>query len=123
MKKETSIDKEKIKHLYIVENKSIDEIRSVFKCRTSIIIDCVKSFMGKENLKSLNNHKRKLTKYQVIKILISTMRDGVMQKDIAKKFNVSACNISNICAGRSWKHLFQGAKKKYNKEVLSIEIK
>ncbi len=71
-------------------------------------------------VRSEKNPNRKLTKYQVIKILIERMRDGAKQIDLANKYHVSACNISNICAGRHWKHVFQGVKNKYNPEILSI---
>ena len=71
-------------------------------------------------VRSIKNPNRKLTKYQVIKILIERMRDGVKQIDLANKYQVSASNVSNICAGRHWKHVFQGVKEKYNSEILSI---
>jgi hypothetical protein len=71
-------------------------------------------------VRSLKNPNRKLTKYQVIKILVERMRDGRKQIDLANKYNVSACNISNICAGRHWKHVFQGVREKYNPEILSV---
>lgn len=71
-------------------------------------------------VRSIKNPNRKLTKYQVIKILIERIRDGSKQVDLANKYHVSACNISNICAGRHWKHVFQGVKNRYNSEILSI---
>lgn len=71
-------------------------------------------------VRSIKNPNRKLTKYQVIKILVERMRDGARQIDLANKYGVSACNISNICAGRHWKHVFQGVKQKYNPEILSV---
>lgn len=115
----TSEEIEQFKRLYLEENYTAKQLRVLFKLRGAEALKLANS-ISPDYSRSKNNQNRKLTKYQVIKILISYMRDGVMQKDLAEMYGVSACNICNICNGRAWKHVFQGAKKKYNIEILSI---
>ena len=115
----SNAQKKEFKELYLNKGWTADRLRVRYGCRTKTAIDFAKECTD-DYTRSLKNHNRKLTKYQVIKILISSMRDGIMQKDLADKYKVSACNISSICAGRHWKHIFQGVKEKYNKEILGI---
>jgi len=118
LSKMTIEDKERF--MKMCENNDIKKVAANFKMKLGHACQLQRDLTD-GYVRSLRNHKRKLTKYQVIKILIETMRGEVKQKDLAIKYNVSACNISNICAGRSWKHVFQGVQKKYNSELLSIK--
>ncbi len=65
----------------------------------------------------------KLNRKQARQILLFRLRDGMTQSKIAMRFNVDQSTISNICTGKTWKHLFQGIKKRYNVEQLNIEMK
>jgi transcriptional regulator with XRE-family HTH domain len=114
----TEKNKTEFKKLYL-EGWSAAKLARKYNVRTKTALSFAENCTD-DYVRSLKNPNRKLTKYQVIKILISTMRDGVMQKDLAVKYGVSASNISNICCGRHWKHIFQGVKEKYNTEILSI---
>ena len=113
----TKKDKERFRKLCLTNN--IEIVANKFNMRLG---DACKLQRELTNgyVRSLKNHNRKLTKYQVIKILIERMRNGAKQIDLANKYNVSESNISNICAGRHWKHVFQGVKEKYNHEILSV---
>ena len=115
-------DKQKLefKRLYLEEGYTMSQLRAKYKIRTKTAIDYVNSFSA-EYSRSLKNHNRKLTKYQVIKILIERMKYGTLQRELAKKYGVTESLISAICNGHHWKHIFQGIKKKYNKEILSLK--
>lgn len=115
-------DKQKLefKRLYIEDGYTMSQLRDKYKIRTKTAIDYVNSFSS-EYSRSLKNHNRKLTKYQVIKILIERMKYGTLQRELAKKYGVTDSLISSICNGHHWKHVFQGVKKKYNKEILSLK--
>lgn len=56
------------------------------------------------------------------RILIIYMSGQMTQRLIAEMYNLDQSTISNICTGKTWKHLFQGVKEKYNKEILKIKI-
>ena len=56
------------------------------------------------------------------RILILYMSGQMTQRLIAEMYNLDQSTISNICTGKSWKHLFQGVKEQYNKETLKIKI-
>jgi len=103
----------------LLKNKTVADVARIFKMRDGDACQ-LQHELTTDYTRSTKNHNRKLTKYQVIKILIMIMRDGARQKDLAEIYGVSASNISNICAGRHWKHVFQGAKDRYNIEILSI---
>lgn len=106
-------DKQKLqfKRLYLEECYTMSQLRDKYKIRTKTAIEYVNSFSA-EYSRSLKNHKRKLTKYQVIKILIERMKYGTLQRELAKKYGVTDSLISAICNGHHWKHIFQGVKKK-----------
>lgn len=112
--------KEEFKKLYLEDGKTMSFLRDKYKIRTKTAIDFINSVSG-EYSRSFKNHNRKLTKYQVIKILIERMKYGTLQRELAEKYNVSDSRISCICTGRDWKHIFQGVKEKYNTELLSIK--
>ena len=61
----------------------------------------------------------KLSNLSVKRIMVMRLKYGMTQKSIANLFDIDQSTVSNICTGKSWKHLFQGAKEKYNKEILS----
>jgi hypothetical protein len=48
------------------------------------------------------------------------MSGQMTQRMIAEMYNLDQSTISKICTGKSWKHLFQGVKEKYNNEILKI---
>lgn len=54
--------------------------------------------------KGEKHHLVKLTEKQVLEI-IELNKKGIMQKDIAKMYNISKQNINCIVRGRSWPHL------------------
>jgi DNA-directed RNA polymerase specialized sigma subunit len=55
------------------------------------------------------------------RILILYMSGEMTQKMIAEIYNLHQSTVSLICTGKTWKHLFQGVKQQYNKEILKIE--
>jgi predicted XRE-type DNA-binding protein len=55
------------------------------------------------------------------RILILYMSGEMTQKMIAEIYNLHQSTVSYICTGKTWKHLFQGVKQQYNKEILKIE--
>jgi Mor family transcriptional regulator len=114
------IDKQELKRLYFDEGYNIQDLQRKYRVRTKTILNIVREFTD-ENTKSLKNWQRKLTRYQVVKILIERMKYGTLQKELAKKYGVSESRISSICTGRDWKHVFQGVRDKYNKETLAIK--
>lgn len=57
------------------------------------------------------------------RILILYMSGQMTQKMIAEMYNLHQSTVSHICRGKTWKHLFQGVKEKYNKELLSLKVK
>ena len=61
----------------------------------------------------------KLSNLSVKRIMVMRLKYGMTQQSIANLFDIDQSTVSNICTGKSWKHLFQGAKKKYNKEILN----
>ena len=56
------------------------------------------------------------------RILIIYMSGQMTQAMIAKMYNLDQSTVSRLCTGKTWKHLFQGIKEKYNKEILKIKI-
>lgn len=54
------------------------------------------------------------------RILILYMSGQMTQRMIAEMYNLDQSTISKICTGKSWKHLFQGVKEKYNNEILKL---
>lgn len=114
-------DSEKEEFIKLCKTENITAVAKKFKMRIGLACKVQRELTPNEYLLSHKNKNRKLTKYQVIRILIEVMRDNAMQKDIAEKYGVAPCTISNICKDRHWKHVFQGAKKRYNKEILSIK--
>lgn len=120
VKKLSNKQKLEFKRLYIEEGYTMSELRDKYHIRTKTAIDFVNSFSD-EYSRSFKNYNRKLTKYQVIKILIERMKYGTLQRELAKKYGVTDSLISAICNGHHWKHVFQGVKKKYNKEILSLK--
>lgn len=118
MKQLSDEEKKEFKHLYLNGHTATSLARK-YKVRNKTALDFINSCSG-VYAKSFMNTNRKLTKYQVIKILIERMKYGTLHKDLAKKYGVSDSRISCICTGRDWKHVFQGAKEKYNKEIINI---
>lgn len=112
--------KEEFKRLYLEEGYTMSQLRNKYKIRTKTALDFINSVSGEYSL-SFKNHNRKLTKYQVIKILIERMKYGTLQRELAEKYNVTDSLISAICNGYHWKHIFQGVKEKYNHETLSLK--
>lgn len=55
------------------------------------------------------------------RILILYMSGQMTQRMIAEMYNLHQSTISNICNGKTWKHLFQGIKEQYNKETLKLK--
>ena len=55
------------------------------------------------------------------RILILYMSGQMTQRLIAEMYNIDQSTVSKLCAGKIWKHLFQGVKEKYNKEILKIK--
>ena len=55
------------------------------------------------------------------RILILYMSGQMTQRMIAEMYNLHQSTISNICTGKTWKHLFQGIKEQYNKETLKLK--
>ena len=49
------------------------------------------------------------------------MSGQMTQRLIAEMYNIDQSTVSKLCAGKIWKHLFQGVKEKYNKEILKIK--
>jgi hypothetical protein len=115
-------DADKRQFIELNQSLNINEIAKHFKMRIGDACTLQRELCNEYAL-SFKNHNRKITKYQATKILVERLRDGVPQKDLAIKYGIAPCNVSNICAGRSWKHIFQGAKKRYNDEILSIADK
>ncbi len=62
----------------------------------------------------------KLTRAEATSIISQYLQGQKTQKEIAKEFNIDQSTVSNICTGKSWKHLFQGLRRKYNKESIKI---
>jgi DNA-binding transcriptional regulator LsrR (DeoR family) len=57
------------------------------------------------------------------RILILYMSGQMTQSLIAEMYNIHQSTVSKLCAGKTWKHLFQGVKQEYNKEVLTLNTK
>ena len=108
----SDIEKEEFKVLYLEKGMTMTELRKRYSVRTKTAMDYINS-VSNELPKSFKNHNRKLTKYQVSKILIERIKLGTLQKELANKYNVSESRISCICTGRDWKHVFQEVKDKY----------
>ena len=106
--------------LYLHNGKTASFLAKKYKIRTKTALTFINKNSG-EYSRSFKNHNRKLTKYQVIKILIERMKYGTLQKELASKYGVSDSRISCICTGRDWNHIFQGVRKKYNLEILSLK--
>lgn len=112
--------KKEFKRLYLEEGYTMTQLRAKYKIRGETAVKYINS-VSNEYARSFKNPNRKLTKYQVVKILIERMKYGTLQRELAKKYNVSESRISCICTGRDWKHVFQHVKKKYNNEILSLK--
>ena len=56
------------------------------------------------------------------RILIIYMSGQMTQRLIAEMYNLDQSTVSRLCTGKTWKHLFQGVKEKYNKEILKIKL-
>jgi len=119
--------KKEFKKLYL-QGWTAQELRKRYFIETRTALEFAKECTP-EYTRSFKHHNRLLTSYQVKKILIRYMRYGkggrwgggdVTQKELGIEFGVSANTINGICSGRAWKHVFQGFKKKYNTEILSI---
>lgn len=54
------------------------------------------------------------------RILILYMSGQMTQRMIAEMYNIDQSTVSKLCTGKTWKHLFQGVKEKYNKEILNV---
>jgi Mor family transcriptional regulator len=113
-------EEEMIQFSIACKEKGIHKVAKDFKMRGSDACELQKRFID-GYVFSVKNHNRKLSKYQVIKILIEKMKYGARNVDLAEKYGVSPTNIYNICRGFHWKHVFQGVKEKYNKEILSVK--
>lgn len=120
--------KKEFEKLYLKEGWTADRLRKRYGCRTDTAVNFVKEITD-DNVRSLKSYNRKLTKYQVIKILITYMKYGrggrwgngeITQKELGLQYGVCENVIHSICTGRHWKHIFQKVKKKYNKEILGI---
>lgn len=74
-------------------------------------------FLGtiKDNVKDMNSKGRhakgekdpmaKITESDVLKIY-ELRKGGMSQRAIAELFNISGTQVSNICAGKNWTHLY-----------------
>ena len=56
------------------------------------------------------------------RILIIYMSGQMTQRLIAEMYNLDQSTVSRLCTGKTWKHLFQGVKEKYNEEILKIKL-
>ena len=56
------------------------------------------------------------------RILIIYISGQMTQRLIAEMYNLDQSTVSRLCTGKTWKHLFQGVKEKYNEEILKIKI-
>jgi hypothetical protein len=63
-----------------------------------------------EDLRRIKSPSAKLTEAEVLEV-IKLYSEGVLQKDIARKFNVLQCTISSICRGDSWSRVTGIVKK------------
>lgn len=118
-------EKELIKRQYAETFITIKELSVLFEVSSGTVFNILKGVESKNRLKGVgavefNCPFTKLTKSKVKQILLLRIRDGIYQKDIAEKFNIHQSTVSNICAGKTWKHLFQKIKNKYNQEFLKI---
>jgi DNA-binding XRE family transcriptional regulator len=82
--------------------------------------DCENKKRGTGSVENYCNF-TKLSRMSVKRIIILRLKYGLTQKRIAELFDIHQSTISKIFNGHSWKHLFQGAKKKYNQEILTFK--
>lgn len=119
-------DVSNIQTLYSTTTLTLKEISALYNVSTSIIHYHVKNIYSENKLRGVgavgkNCYLTKLTETSVKKILISRMKGGCSQKEIANRYNVDQSTVSRILRGKTWKHLFQGVKKKYKKEILNLK--
>ncbi len=104
---------------------TMEQLAKIYEVTTTTICRHLKELDHPNKLRGMGGVEgncifTKLTKGQAKQIILLRLRDGVTQNEIAEKFNIHQSTISNICTGKSWKHLFQGIRKKYNKEALKL---
>ena len=89
-------------------------------CRLVKDVDSDNKKRGKGKISQYCNW-TKINEEIATRILILYMSGQMTQKMIAEIYNLDQSTISNICTGKTWKHLFQGVKEQYNKEILKIK--
>lgn len=115
---------DEIRHLYTTTDITMVQLGLRYGVTATSIsrylrgIDCENKKRGTGSVEGYCNF-TKLSNMSVKRIIILRLKYGLTQRRIAKLFDVDQSTISKMFNGHSWKHLFQGAKKKYNQEILS----
>ena len=107
--------------LWIDKNMTSKEIAKLYPVNFNHIQRVCKNYIPNDlYIRSYKSGSRKLSAFQVKKILIERLKLGTTYKELGNKYKVSAAAIRLICIGENWKHVFQHCNKKYNTEILSI---
>jgi len=117
---------DEIRHQYMTTDITMDQLGLKYGVTATSIsrylrgFDCENKKRGTGSVENYCNF-TKLSRMSVKRIIILRLKYGLTQKRIAKLFGVDQSTISKMLNGHSWKHLFQGAKKKYNQEILTFK--
>lgn len=111
-----------IRTLWIHKNVSSKRIAELYPINPNHVQRVCKPALPRGTCaRSLKNKTRKLNANQVRQILYEVLIDRQSRAELAKRYKVKVPTITAIIKGYNWKHVFQGFKKKYNNEILSVE--
>jgi len=116
----TTIQVDEIKSIYAHTDTTIKDLSEMYNVSVNTIWRYVSNITPSISKRRSGEECNfcKIDERKAKRILTLYMGGHMTQYKIAEMFGIHQTTVHNICSGKTWKHLFQGSKYRYNKELL-----